>query len=69
MLSRKDLVAEGIQNCQAATAKVSEIRNHQDPAIRELANAIHFLSFGTQQIALAISDESREDDLPIQRGR
>ena len=65
--SRLDLVREGIQNCQSATAKVGGLRSHSDPAIKELANAIHFLSFGVQQIGLAIADEGRDDNLPIQR--
>ncbi|WP_353107917.1 hypothetical protein [Gordonia sp. (in: high G+C Gram-positive bacteria)] len=66
--SRLDLVREGIQQCQEATAKVVRIKStHPDPAIQELANAVHFLSFGVQQIGLAISDEGRNDNLPIQR--
>lgn len=65
--SRLDLVREGIQNCQSATAKVRGLRTHHDPVIQELANAIHFLSFGAQQIGLAIADEGRQDNLPIQR--
>lgn len=65
--SRLDLVQEGIQKCQTATAKVSRHRSHSDPAIKELANAIHFLSFGVQQIGLALADEGRHDNLPIQR--
>jgi hypothetical protein len=64
--SRLDLVREGIQNCQTATSKVSELRS-QDPVIKELASAIHFLSFGVQQIGLALADEGRSDDLPVQR--
>jgi len=65
--SRLELVHEGIQNCQTATAKVKELRSHTDPAVQELANAIHFLSFGVQQIGLALADEGRNDDLPVQR--
>lgn len=65
--TRLDLVSEGIQNCQTATAKVAGLRSHSDPIIKELADAVHFLSFGVQQIGLAISDQGRYDDLPIQR--
>ena len=66
MLStRLELVREGIQNCQSATEKVSRYRSHSDPVIKELANAIHFLSFGVQQIGLALSDEGRVNDLPV----
>lgn len=64
--SRLDLVREGIGNCQAATAKVAGLRTHTDPAVQELANAIHFLSYGVQQIGLALADEGRNDDLPVQ---
>jgi len=64
--SRLELVHEGIQNCQTATAKVKDLRS-PDPAVQELANAIHFLSFGVQQIGLALADEGRNDDLPVQR--
>lgn len=66
--TRLGLVREGIQNCQTATSKVARLRSHSDPAIKELANAVHFLSYGVQQIGLAISvDDGRQDDLPIQR--
>lgn len=65
--TRRSLVLEGIQNCKSATAKVSQLRSHSDPAIKDLADAIHFLSYGAQQIGLALSDDGRGDDLPIQR--
>jgi hypothetical protein len=67
--TRLELVQEGIQNCKSATAKVAGLRSHNDPAVKELANAIHFLSFGVQQIGLALADEGRGDDLPGQRRR
>lgn len=60
---------EGIHNCQTATEKVARLRTHTDPAVKELANAIHFLSYGVQQIGLAISDLGRADNLPIQRSQ
>lgn len=69
MLSRLELIREGIQKCQTATAKIERLKGHQDPAIQELANAIHFLAFGTQEIALALTDQSRVNDLPIQRAK
>lgn len=68
MLStRLELIHEGIQNCQRATAKVGRLRSSHDPAVQELANAVHFLSYGVQQIGLALADQGRTDDLPIQR--
>jgi hypothetical protein len=65
--SRLELVHEGIQNCRSATGKVERLRLHNDPVTKELADAIHFLSFGVQQIGLALADEGRTDDLPSQR--
>lgn len=65
--TRLDLVREGIQKCQTATAAAVKLKGHQDPAVQELAKALHFLAFGVQEIALAISDEGRLDNLPIQR--
>jgi hypothetical protein len=67
MLSRKQLALEGIAKCQTATAKLEPLKRHPDPAVSELASAMHFLAFGMQEIALALTDESRDDDLPIQR--
>ncbi|MCV7065640.1 hypothetical protein H7H51_07760 [Mycolicibacterium farcinogenes] len=67
--SRLTLIREGIQKCRTATAKATPLKSHSDPAVRELANAIHYLAFGMQEIGLALSDESRVDDLPIQRGK
>lgn len=67
--SRLDLVHEGIQKCQTATEKVERLKTHSDPAIKELASAIHFLAFGVQEIGLAISDQGRVDNLPIQQSR
>lgn len=63
--SRKSIILEGISNCQSATTKAIRARDStNDPAIRELAEAIRFLSFGAQQIGLGLTDEGRIDDLP-----
>lgn len=67
--TRLETVRAGIQNCKTATDKAARLRSHSDPAVRDLADAIYFLSYGAQQIGLALSDESRADDLPIQRGQ
>ncbi|KDA05545.1 hypothetical protein DC31_13710 [Microbacterium sp. CH12i] len=69
LASRQTLVLEGIQKCQRATAKIERLKGHQDPAIQELAEAMHFLAFGVQEIGLALTDQGREDDLAIQRGQ
>jgi hypothetical protein len=66
MLSRAELIAEGVQKCQAATAAAVELKGHPDPAVQELAKAIHFLAFGVQEIAQALTEQGRVDNLPIQ---
>lgn len=65
--SRLELIHAGIQKCQTATATAVHLKGYNDPAIRELAQALHNLAFGVQEIALALSDENRGDDLPIQK--
>ncbi|MGB3602755.1 MAG: hypothetical protein WBA38_04285 [Gordonia sp. (in: high G+C Gram-positive bacteria)] len=67
--TRRELVREGIQNCETASAKVARLRSHSDPAVKEIANAIHFLSFGVRQIGQALAEDGRIDDLPIQRAK
>ena len=67
MLSRAELVAEGVQKCQTATAIAVKLKGHADPAVKELANAVHFLAFGVQEIGLALTEQGRTDDLAAQR--
>lgn len=63
--SRKDIILEGIGNCKSATSKAIHARDStNDPVLRELAEAVRFLSFGAQQIGLGLADEGRVDDLP-----
>lgn len=65
LTSRRDLILEGIENCKTATSRAVELKGHSDPAIQSLAEAIHFLSYGAQQIGLALTDPSRANDLPL----
>lgn len=62
--SRRELTLEAIGNLQAASARAVKLKDSNDPEIKSLAEAVHFLSFGAQQIALALSDEGRADDFP-----
>lgn len=61
--SQRELVMEAIANCQAATARVVNLRSSADPDVAALASAVHLLSFGAQQIGLALTDEGRTKDL------
>ncbi|UUW91756.1 hypothetical protein [Pimelobacter simplex] len=65
MSTRRNLILEGIENCKLATSRAVDFKSHPDPAIQSLAEAIHFLSYGAQQIGLALSDEGRTNDLPL----
>lgn len=63
--SRRDAILNGISNCQAATAKANRAKElTTDPALRELADAIRFLSHGAQEIGHGLADHGRHDDLP-----
>lgn len=63
--TRRELILEGIANCQSATALAVPLKDHSDPQVAELAKAVHFLAFGAQQIGLALSDQGRTNDLPL----
>lgn len=62
--SRRELALSGIENCKRATEIALPLKDHANSDIAALARAIHFLSFGAQEIGLAISDTGRVDDLP-----
>ncbi|MGP5050209.1 hypothetical protein ACTXI9_01745 [Brachybacterium alimentarium] len=63
--SRREIILEGIGNCKSATNKAIHARDSTtDPVLRELAEAIRFLSFGAQQIGHGLADHGRYDDLP-----
>lgn len=65
MLSRKSMILEGIEKCKTATAKAVDVRDSTtDPEVKKLAEAIHWLSFGVQEMGLGLSDEGRVSDLP-----
>ncbi|WP_377324693.1 hypothetical protein ACFJIY_07500 [Pimelobacter simplex] len=65
LTTRRNLILEGIENCKQATSRAVDLKDHADPAVQSLAEAIHFLSYGAQQIGLALTDEGRVNDLPL----
>lgn len=62
--SRRELALEGIQKLQTATAKAVPLKNSDNPEVRELAEAVHLLAFGAQEIGLALTDQGRTTDFP-----
>ncbi|PZQ53186.1 MAG: hypothetical protein DI570_24255 [Phenylobacterium zucineum] len=64
MLSRAEMIREGIGNCAAAATRAVNHKTHADPAIRDLAIALHFVAVGAQQIGLALIVIGRRNDLP-----
>lgn len=63
--SQRELVLEAIQNAQTATSKAVPLKNHSDPQVRDLANAVHHVAFALQQIGLALTDSGREKNLNV----
>lgn len=63
MLSRREALQEAIGNMAHGTTIAADLKTRsQDPEVRKLAEAVHFIGFGAQQVALAFT-ESRVDDL------
>ncbi|MDQ1127550.1 hypothetical protein QE428_002583 [Microbacterium sp. SORGH_AS 505] len=62
--TRREIIQEGINNCATASNMAVKLKTHPDPAVAELAKAIHFLAFGAQQIGLGLTDQGRIADLP-----
>lgn len=66
MESRKKLIELGRENCANGVNLAVKHKNHPDPAIKELAEALHLIGYGAQQIALALTEAHRINDLPGQ---
>lgn len=65
LLSQRAFILEGIENMKRATEAAVRLKFSNDPEIAELAKAVHFLSYGAQQIGLALTDEGREKNLNV----
>ena len=59
------MILEGIEKCKTATAKAIDVRDSTtDPEVKKLAEAIHWLSYGVQEMGLGLTDDRRTGDLP-----
>lgn len=66
VLSRRELALEGIANLKVASEIGQRLKcAGSTQEVRDLAKAIHFLSFGAQQVGLALADKGRVNDLPL----
>lgn len=65
LLSQRAYVLEGIENLKRATEFSLPLKSSTNPEIAELAKAVHFLSYGAQQIGIALTDTGRERNLSV----
>lgn len=62
MQTRREALEEARANIATGTSKAAELkRNAQSAEVRELAEAVHFIGFGAQQVALALTDLHLDD--------
>lgn len=65
LLSQRALILEGINKLRTATDIAVRLKSSNNPEIAELAKAVHFLSFGAQEIGIALTDTGRERNLSL----
>ena len=64
MLTRKEALEEARSNMAHGTSIAARLKESaQDDEVRKLAEAVHFIGYGAQQVVLAFI-EQRTDDLP-----
>ncbi|GAB2747808.1 hypothetical protein GCM10027039_01820 [Terrabacter koreensis] len=65
MLTTKEALDEARSNMAHGTTIAARLKESADsPEVRQLAEALHFIGFGAQQIALALTEPGRVNDLP-----
>lgn len=64
MATKRETLANALQNMATGTSKAAELkRTAKSHEVRQLAEALHFIGHGAQEVALAFL-EPRFDDLP-----
>ena len=64
MLTQRQALEEARGNIAARTTIAARLKeSSQNPEIRELAKAVHYIGFGSQQIVNAFTDSGRVKDL------
>lgn len=64
MLTQRQALEEVRGNIAAGTTIAARLKeSSQNPEIRELAKAVHYIGFGSQQIVNAFTDSGRVKDL------
>jgi hypothetical protein len=64
MLSRREALQEARDNIHTGTAIAARLKDSaQSSEMRELAKAIHYIGWGSQQIVDALTDAGRVNDL------
>lgn len=63
--SQREVVLNAIDNLKRATEISVRLKSSSNPEIADLAKAIHFASYGAQEIGIALTDEGRHKDLNV----
>ena len=64
MLTRRQQVEEALNNIRTGTSRAARLKETaQNPEVRELATAMHFIGYGAQQAILAFTDRGRVNDI------
>lgn len=65
MLTAKQALEEARSNMAHGTTIAAQLKDSaQSDEVRQLAEAVHFIGFGAQQIVLALTESGRVNDLP-----
>jgi len=63
--SQRELILNAINNLQQATEIAKGLKASSNPEVAELAKAVHFASYGAQEIGRALTDQGRQKDLNV----
>lgn len=63
--SQRELVLNAINNLRQATEIAGRLKSSSNPEVADLAKAVHFASYGAQEIGLALTDQGRQKDLNV----
>lgn len=65
MLTTKEALDHARANIAHGTTLAAKLKESaQSDEVRQLAQAVHYIGFGAQEIALALTEPGRVNDLP-----
>ena len=64
MQTQREALNEALDNLRVGTSSAAWLRDHaESEEVRKLAHAVHYIGFGAQQIAIALTDRNKTKDL------